>query len=340
MAKERRRTLQWVSFAVAGLLCLSAAGFWGGYKWFQNQLDTPGPLIEEATLIIEAGSGVRTIAAQLADEGVIERPWLFALATRYLDVQRALQAGEYAFPAGTTLRQTVMRIAQGRTVIHGITIPEGLTSKQIVMLLRADTRLDGKITTIPAEGTLLPETYGFSRGDSREGILARMREAMAETLSTLWRQRAADLPLDSKREAVTLASIVEKETGVADERAMVAGVFLNRLRRGMRLQADPTVVYALTGGAETLDRPLLRKDWQTDSPYNTYRVDGLPPGPIANPGRASLAATLQPASHDYLYFVADGSGGHAFAKSLREHNRNVSKWRAVHRERQQSTASE
>jgi len=226
-------------------------------------------------------------------------------------------------------QQALRIVVSGQTVTRTLTIPEGLTSREIVARLRQAPGLTGEIAEVPDEGDLLPETYHYERGDSRSELMARMREAMDRTLDALWPERAEDLPFDSRLEAVTLASIVEKETAVPDERALVAGVFVNRLARGMRLQSDPTVRYALTEGEAELGRPLTRADWRIDHPYNTYQNAGLPPGPIANPGRDALEAALNPADTDYLYFVADGSGGHAFAKTLREHNRNVAEWRKV-----------
>ncbi len=317
-------------------LLMSLMVLGGVVWWFEETLDRPGPSEAETVLVIERGAGVRDIAALLHDAGVVRHPWLFIAASRRLDAGRALRAGEYAFAAGISLRGVVAQVMEGRTLLHFLTIPEGLTSTEIVTLLRAEERLAGALATVPEEGSLLPETYGFKRGDSRAAMIARMQAAQAAVLAELWPNRSEGLPLANQREAIILASIVEKETGVAGERAKVAGVFLNRLRRGMRLQADPTVVYALTRGQTPLGRALTRADWQVDDPYNTYQNAGLPPGPIANPGRAAIAAVLQPAQHRYLYFVADGSGGHAFARSLAEHNRNVAAWRRFQRQQQTS----
>jgi UPF0755 protein len=220
-------------------------------------------------------------------------------------------------------------LERGETVARRVTIAEGLTVAEIFGLLEEAPGLTGPLPEPPPEGSLLPETYFFALGDSRYGLVRRMRGAMTEALEAAWANRAEGLPLASKEEALVLASIVDKETGIPAERRQVAAVFINRLRKGMPLQSDPTVIYGLTGGEGPLQRPLTRKDWEHDSPYNTYRNPGLPPGAIGNPGRDAIAAVLDPANVDYLYFVADGTGGHAFARTLAEHNRNVAVWRRI-----------
>jgi len=225
------------------------------------------------------------------------------------------------------MKEVAELIASGVTLVHRITVPEGLASAEIVTLLMDAEALEGDISEVPPDGALLPETYHFHRGDARTEILDRMRQSMTEALAEAWEKRAENLPLKSPQEALVLAAIVEKETGVDRERALVAGVFVNRLRKGMPLQSDPTVVYGITLGAAPLGRALTRKDLAKPTPYNTYQINGLPPGPIANPGRAALEAAVNPAETEFFYFVADGNGGHAFAKTLAEHNRNVAKWR-------------
>ncbi len=311
------------------LLTAAAVGAGFLYAWGHQRFTGPGPLESRETVLIERGSGLDAIARQLAEAGVIRSPLVFRLGARVTGQAARLKAGEYAFPPEVSPKQALEIVVSGRTVARTLTIPEGLTSREVVARIRQAPALAGAIDQIPDEGELLPETYHYQRGDSRTDLVARMRRSMDRTLAELWPQRSRDLPFDSKREAVTLASIVEKETAVPDERALVAGVFVNRLERGMRLQSDPTVRYALTEGERELGRPLTRADWRIDHPYNTYQNAGLPPGPIANPGREALEAALNPADTDYLYFVADGSGGHAFAKTLREHNRNVADWRKV-----------
>jgi UPF0755 protein len=250
----------------------------------------------------------------------------------------ALRLGEYAFAAGTSARAAMDLIVSGRTVVRRLTLPEGWTTAQALQLVETAEGLEGAISLHPEEGTLLPETYNYSWGDSRDAIVRRMTRAMDETLADLWAKRPTDSPVASPREALILASIVERETGVAEERGLVASVMVNRLKRGMKLQSDPTVAYGVAVGAAAplrlLARPLTRDDLQRPTPFNTYVIDGLPPAPIANPGRAALRAAIDPPRTDFLYFVADGSGGHAFARTLDEHNRNVAKWRALERARE------
>ncbi len=299
-----------------------------------DALHRPGPLTAPATVIVNKGLTVAEIAALLRSRQVVASPLFFELAVRASGNEGGLRAGEYAMPARITVAEVMAMMRAGRTVVRKLTVPEGLTSRQVVALVLAAPGLAGEVREVPGEGELLPETYYYNLGDGREQVLARMSSAMREALRELWGQRAANLPLRSPQEAVVLASIVEKETAKAEERARIAAVFLNRLRLGMRLQADPTVAYAIAdtnGGTPADVRPLTASDLQTPSPYNTYQVDGLPPGAIANPGRAALAAVLQPLASDELYFVADGSGGHAFARTLDEHNRNVQRWRRLQR---------
>ncbi|MGL4964671.1 MAG: endolytic transglycosylase MltG [Inquilinus sp.] len=307
-------------------LVVLAAVIGGGVAWFLHAYRAPGPLTAPATLVIERGSGLAAIAAQLETAGIVENRWVFLGGTALDGGDRVLKAGEYAFAPGTSPAEAADLLARGSNVSHKITIAEGLTSAEIVALVQAEPLLTGDAGDVPAEGSLLPETYQFIRGDTRATVIARMRKAMRQEVDGLWDMRGNGLPVKSPQDAVTLASIVEKETGVPKERPVVASVFLNRLQAGMPLQSDPTVIYALTDGKKPLGRALTRADWKLDSPYNTYVVAGLPPGPIANPGRDALAAVLKPAVTDYYYFVADGSGGHVFARTLEEHNRNVAEW--------------
>jgi len=319
-----KRRLGVLAIAVAAVLALVVGGAW---IFLQHQFRAEGPLSEEVTLVVPRGAGLVAIGDQLAEAGVVSDARIFVLGVRLFAEPTALQAGEYAFAPGSSMEEVAALIASGRTVVHRLTVPEGLTSAEIVALLEAAEALDGAVGEVPPEGSLLPETYHFHRGDSRAEVLERMRESMETALQEIWEARAGNLPLSSPEEVVTLASIVEKETGVDGERSLVAGVFVNRLNRGMPLQSDPTVVFGITQGKAPLGRPLTRKDLAQPTPYNTYQISGLPPGPIANPGRAALEAVVNPAETEYLYFVAAGNGGHAFAKTLAEHNRNVAKWR-------------
>jgi len=311
------------------LLLVLAVGLVGGaVYWGFTKFHEPGPAATDTTVVIERGLGVRAIADRLADAGVITDPLVFSAGVRVYGEGQPLQAGEYLFPSRLSMRQVMEQMIDGVTIVHRLTIAEGLTSAEIVALVAAAPDLDGSVpATLPADGSLLPETYFYSKGDTRAQLLDRMRDGMRKALAELWLARDDGVTLKTVDEAVTLASIVEKETGVAAERPHVASVFFNRLARGMPLQSDPTVIYALTGGKGPLGRALLKADLQVASPYNTYANPGLPPGPIANPGRASLEAVLHPDDSKDLYFVADGTGGHAFAATLDEHNRNVAAWR-------------
>lgn len=302
-----------------------------GWTWYRYQV--PGPLVAPVNVVIPRGAGTDQIARLLTERGVIAGPIPFSVGSRLDGTWRELKAGEYAFPAAVSPRAAAGLIASGRTVVRRLTLPEGFTTRQAIALLESAEGLHGQIGSIPGEGELLPDTYFYSWGDSRERMLERQRRAMRETLAELWANRAPGLPFATPEQAVILASIVEKETAVPEERPRIAAVFINRLRRGMRLQADPTVIYGLTNGQGALDRPLTRADLETQHPWNTYVIPGLPPTPIANPGRAALAAVLNPLQTDELYFVADGSGRHLFARTLAEHNRNVRLFREAERQR-------
>jgi UPF0755 protein len=296
---------------------------WEGHRRFT----APGPSPKPVTVIIPKGSGTELIAKSLEGAGVISSRYVFAVGVK---LRRAtLKAGEYLFPAQVSPEEAMRIIADGKVVIHKLTVAEGLTVRQVLDLVKEADFLSGPVTRKPAEGRLLPETWHMVRDETRDDVLARMEKAMTQTLDVLWVARAPGLPLKSKDEALILASLVERETGTDAERPRVAAVFYNRLARNMRLQSDPTVIYGVSEGLGELDHPLTRAELQTNHPWNTYTIDGLPKTPIANPGRASLEAVLHPARSDELYFVADGTGGHAFARSLDEHNANVAKWRKI-----------
>jgi UPF0755 protein len=325
-----RRLLGFFSTLLTAGIVIAVLVFGWGYKKFTQ----PGPAEQDAVVVLPKGSGVAGIAASLRRAGVIDDQRVFRAGVRWSGKARNLRAGEYHFPAHSSMRQIADILVAGNTVVRRFTVAEGLTSAQIHNLLADAEALSGTIRNPSSEGTLLPETYHYSYGDSRQGMLARMQTGLSDALSELWPKRQQSLPLATPQQAVILASIVEKETAVAAERPRIAAVFINRLRKGMRLQSDPTVVYALTLGSGPLGRPLTRKDLDVDSPYNTYRTKGLPPTPIANPGRESLAAVLQPAATNELYFVADGSGGHVFAVTYAEHQKNVRRWRRLKQQKQ------
>lgn len=310
------------------LFMLTALAGGGLVAWAYLQYTKPGPTIAETTVVIEQGSGVEAIAEALSEAGIIDDPLIFRLGVRLSRKDKALKAGEFAFPYGASARQVADVLSRGKTVVRRLTIAEGLTSIEVFEQLVAAADLEESFD-VPLEGSVLPETYHYSYGDRRADLVRRMVRAMDENLARLWQGRAKDLPFKGPLEALILASIVEKETGQNDERGRVAGVFINRLRKGMRLQSDPTVAYGLSEGDGPLGRALTRADLKTDSPYNTYMIRGLPPGPISNPGLAAITAVLHPAQTDELYFVADGNGGHAFAKTLKQHNKNAAKWRKI-----------
>jgi len=277
-------------------------------------------------LYVEPGDSLSRIAGKAKQLGLVKRSWHFVSAARLLHKETGLKAGEYQLVSAIKLSAFIEKIAKGDIFYRKVPIAEGLSVTQIEALLLSFPGLDWKGYQPPPEGSLLPETYFYTKGETVSTLVRRMQDKMTEEIDLLWNSRAEGLPFATKDEALILASIVEKETAVADERPLVAAVFVNRLRRKMRLQSDPTVVYGLTYG-EPLGRALTTADLRQETGYNTYKIRGLPPSPIANPGKESLAAVLSPANVNYLYFVADGTGGHAFARTLREHNRNVAKWR-------------
>lgn len=301
----------------------------GAALWYgEHAYKGPGPLTAEKTVVIPRGSGVRDMAEMLEREGVIDNWLVFVLGQKAMHPDAKMKAGEYLFKPGESMANVVDAIASGKMVIHQVTIPEGLTSQQVVQRLMASDLLTGT-PVVPLEGTLLPETYRIHRGMSRDELLKQMTDAQQKLVKSLWDKRAPDLPLKNPQEMIILASIVEKETGEPEERPKVAAVFINRLNKKMRLQSDPTIIYGLVGGKGSLGRAITRSDIVSPTAYNTYAVDGLPPGPIANPGRDALAAVANPAQTKDLYFVADGTGGHAFAETLADHNKNVARWRAI-----------
>lgn len=330
--EHKRSSVKSFLFFLFMIFVLTAASIGvGGYIAYR-EASRPGPLADETVVMLKSGMSVSQIAEDLEEAGAVRHAALFIGAVRAKGVQASIKAGEYAIPAGASVLDIIDQLVEGRSILHYLTAAEGLTTAQILRIIAANDVLTGEISLMPDEGELLPETYAFTRGESRDGMIRMMMNAREKVVEELWADRAVDLPFNTREEAITLASIVEKETGVADERPLVAAVFVNRLRRGMRLESDPTVIYGLTKG-EPLGRGLRVSELRGETPYNTYVITGLPPTPIANPGRDSIAAVLNPAETDYIFFVADGTGGHAFASTLAEHNRNVARWRQVERAR-------
>jgi UPF0755 protein len=300
----------------------------------KQRLDRSGPLGEDKVVNIPRGAGIRDIADLLVKEGVIDQPWTFIGTVVVRRARDDLKSGEYVFPKQATLGDVISTLLDGKVVQHALTLPEGLTSEQVIHRLLEADMLSGNIREIPREGSLLPETYKVVRGTPREQVIQRMQQAQRRVVQEVWERRMADLPLRTPDQLVTLASIIEKETGRPEERTRVAAVFINRLKQRMRLQSDPTIIYGLVGGKGTLGRPILKNEIEQPTPYNTYMIDGLPPGPIANPGRAALEAAANPARTKELYFVADGAGGHVFAETLDQHQRNVAKLRSIEQSRE------
>ncbi|MGJ5067488.1 endolytic transglycosylase MltG [Bradyrhizobium oligotrophicum] len=327
-----------VGNAIITLLILAMLGVGAAYYYGRQILEAAGPLQEDKVVNIPQRAGKRDIADVLAREGVIDvNPWIFIGGVYALKASSDLKPGEYAFQKNASLRDVIGVIVEGKVVQHSVTVPEGLTSEQIVARLSENEIFTGSVREIPREGTLLPETYKFPRGTSRDQVVQRMQQAQKRVLAEIWERRSPDLPVRTPEQLVTLASIVEKETGKPDERSRVAAVFVNRLKQRIKLQSDPTIIYGLVGGKGTLGRPIKRSEITQPSPYNTYVIEGLPPGPISNPGRASLEATANPARTRDLYFVADGTGGHAFTETYDLHQKNVAKLRAMERQTQNDT---
>ena len=295
----------------------------------KQRFERAGPLEQDKIVNIPRGLGIRDISDLLEREGVLDQPWTFVGSVVVLKAREGLKYGEYQFTRHASVRDVVDTIIEGRVVQHSFTVAEGLTSEQIVARLLENDALFGSLREVPREGTLLPETYKFTRGTARELIIQRMQQSAKRVLQEVWERRNPDIPLKTPEQLLTMASIIEKETGKPDERTRVAAVFENRLKQKMRLQSDPTIIYGLTGGKGALGRPLLKSEIEQHTPYNTYVIDGLPPGPIANPGRASLEAAANPARTKEIYFVADGTGGHVFSDNYEQHQKNVARLRSI-----------
>jgi UPF0755 protein len=335
--KGGRSIFGWISFLSSAVMSLAAVVLVGALL-FIIDTNRPGPSAGQEAFVVPRGASVSTIARLLSEEHQVRNPLVFRVATMIYANGKHLQAGEYEIAQGASVRTIVAQMADGGAVQHPITAAEGLTSAMIVDIVAGSDVLTGDVPAVPPEGSLLPETYNVQRGMERGALISQMQEAQRELIEELWPRRADGLPFSTPEEAVILASIVEKETGVAEERPRVAAVFVNRLKRGMRLESDPTIIYGLTQG-RPLGRGIRASELARRTAYNTYQIDGLPPTPIANPGRASIEAVLNPPATRDLFFVADGSGGHVFAATVAEHNRNVAAWRALERTRAAGTPS-
>ena len=340
--RRRRRTHPFLMVLNAGmtLLVMGLIGLGGAFYFAKTRFDGAGPLAHSTVFVIPKGAGVNSIAERLEREGVISDRRIFVGSTLYFKVQDKLKAGEYEIRKAASMRDVLDTLVEGKAILHKVSVPEGMTSQQVIDRLNAHEMLKGEIEGIPGEGTLLPDTYKFSRGMTRQDLLERMQAAQRKFISKLWEKRQPDLPVKTPEEAIILASIVEKETGRADERSRIAGVFVNRLRKGIPLQSDPTIIYGIVGGQGKLGRGIRRSELEKETPYNTYKIKGLTPTPIANPGRAAIEAVLNPAKTKDLYFVADGTGGHAFAPTLAKHNANVVNWRKIEKERRAKQEAE
>src|ERR1700743_1238775 len=327
-----------VGNAVITIVLVLMIGAGGAYIYGKQKIEAPGPLQEDKGVNISARAGMTDIADVLQREGVIDNNrWAFIGSVFALKARSELKPGEYSFQKNASLRDVIGTMVEGKVVQHAVTIPEGLTSEQIVARLTDNDIFAGTVREIPREGTLLPETYKFPRGTTRDQVISRMQQAQKRLVAEVWEHRNPDIPGKTPEQLVTLASIIEKETGKADERSRVAAVYVNRLRQRMNVQSEPTIIYGLVGGKGTLGRPIKRSEITAPSPYNTYVIDGLPPGPIANPGRASLEAAANPSRTRELFFVADGTGGHSFTETYDQHQKNVAKLRAMEKQIQNDT---
>ncbi|ABD87857.1 endolytic transglycosylase MltG [Rhodopseudomonas palustris] len=333
-----RNPLVVIGNAIITVVLVVMIGTGGIYVYGKQKIEAPGPLQDDKIVNIPQRAGMGDIGDILQREGVIDNNrWAFIGSVFALKARADLKPGEYSFQKNASLRDVIATIVEGKVVQHAVTIPEGLTSEQILARLTENDIFSGNVREMPREGTLLPETYKFPRGTTRESVIVRMQQAQKRVLAEIWERRNPDVPVKTPEQLVTLASIVEKETGKADERSRVAAVYVNRLRQKMKLQSDPTIIYGLVGGKGTLGRPIKRSEIIQPSPYNTYVVEGLPPGPIANPGRASLEAAANPARTRDLFFVADGSGGHSFTETYDQHQKNVARLRTLERQIQNDT---
>ena len=338
LRRQRRRSTNGFIDILNGMLGLFILGLvlvGGILAYVAAQYYNEGPTKQEAPFRVEAGNTLGTVGRRLEEQGLISNALIFSQVPQRLRKNTNIKAGDFRIPAGASMADILRELTEGNPIRYAVVIPEGWTSWEAMQRLNSDTNLVGEITTLPAEGTILPGSYDYLPGDTRQSVLDQMQTAMTQTLAEVWAERQPDLPLESPEQLLTLASIVERETGVASERPQVAAVFVNRLHEGMRLQSDPTIIYGITRGQTTLGRGLRRSEIEEETPYNTYQIDGLPPTPIANPGVDALRAVAEPDAHDYLYFVAKGATpkeGHVFAETYAEHQANVARYREIEAE--------
>jgi UPF0755 protein len=337
--RARSQFIVFLNFLMSAIVILTI-GAGAAFYFGKTSFEGPGPSTSNDTVLIRPNTGLQEIANTLDRKGLISDARIFTLGVRAYGAAGQLKAGEYEVKAGASMRDIMELLKSGRSVLYSLTIPEGLTVEQAFQRIASHEVLTGGMPAeMPPEGTLVADTQRFTRGTTREEVIRKMTAEQKRLVESIWERRQPDLPIKDINEFVTLASIVEKETGRADERPRVAAVFINRLKKGMRLQSDPTIVYGIYGGkGKPADKPITRSDIDKPTPYNTYTIDGLPPTPIANPGRAALEAVANPSETDDLYFVADGTGGHVFAATLDEHNENVARWRAIERQQQSEQA--
>jgi UPF0755 protein len=332
-SRRARHPIVIVGNAIFTLVLLLSVGLGIAAYWSNKRFEEPGPLTQDKVVNIPRGLGVRDIGELLTREGVIRDPWVFVVGAAVMKVRGAdMKFGEYQFAKGASSREVADTMNEGRVVQHQFTVAEGLTSEQIVARLLENDKLTGNVREMPREGSLLPDGYRFNRGTSRDDMIKRMQAAQARILKEAWDRRVSDLPVKTPEQLLVLASVIEKETGKPDERTRVAAVFVNRLKSKMKLQSDPTIIYGLVGGKGSLGRGILRSEITQPTPYNTYVIEGLPPGPIANPGRASIEAAANPARTKELFFVADGTGGHAFSETYDQHQKHVAKLRGIEKD--------
>ena len=337
-ARAKKSPLKFALMVMLGLAVLAVIAAFAALNTVKSNYVKAGPLTQDRVFSVASGTGLSSLAAKLESDGLIESALMLKLNARISGIGTNLKVGEYTIPKAASMAEIIDIISSGKSILYPVTVPEGLTTAQILRLIAAADHLTGEMTLLPSEGTLLPETYMTPRGMDRNALIKKMMSDQEALMTRLWETRQDGLPIKTKAEAIILASVVEKETGVGGERTEVAGVFTNRLRRGMRLQSDPTIIYGVSKGEVLIgrngkQRGLRRSEIDRKTDWNTYQIDGLPKTAICNPGADALAAVMQPAKTKNLYFVADGTGGHAFASTLAGHNANVAKWRRIERAR-------